>query len=94
MEENNINNEELSDKDLQDNLDEAFDSHKEQDQGEPIDEITALKNKVSELEDKNLRLFAEFENFRKRTQKERYDLLKIYHPSPLPILENWIKTLY
>jgi len=93
MEEDNINQEELNDKDLQDNLDEVFDSKNDQEQHEPIDEITALKNKVIELEDKNLRLFAEFENFRKRTQKERYDLLKTASQDTLsallPVLDDF-----
>jgi len=93
MEEENINQEEINDQDLQDNLNEAFDSHKEEEQGDPIDEIKALENKVSELEDKNLLLFAEFENFRKRTQKERYDLLKTASQDTLsallPVLDDF-----
>lgn len=43
---------------------------------EPIDEVQALKDKCEELSDKNLRLMAEFDNYRKRTLKERMDLIK------------------
>ncbi len=39
-----------------------------------ISEADALKNEVSELKDKYLRLYSEFENFRKRTIKEKTDL--------------------
>jgi molecular chaperone GrpE len=39
-------------------------------------EIEALKEKVKDNEDKYLRLFAEFENFRKRNAKERLDLIQ------------------
>jgi len=35
-----------------------------------------LQQKISDLNDKNLRLMAEFDNYRKRTLKERSDLLK------------------
>ena len=36
----------------------------------------ALEQKVAELTDRNLRLMAEFDNYRKRTLKERADLIK------------------
>ena len=36
-----------------------------------------LTTKLVESEDKYLRLFAEFENYKKRTQKEKEDLEKI-----------------
>ena len=39
------------------------------------EEIT-FEEKFSELNDKHLRLFAEFENFKKRTAKERIELYK------------------
>ena len=35
---------------------------------------TELEEKIAELEDKNLRMMAEFENFRKRTAKEKLEL--------------------
>ncbi len=37
-------------------------------------EVEELKKQVEELKDKHLRLFAEFDNFRKRTARERIDL--------------------
>ena len=40
------------------------------------DELEVLSQKCAELNDKNLRLMAEFDNYRKRTLKERVDLLK------------------
>lgn len=40
------------------------------------EEITALRTEVLDLRDKYLRALADFENFRKRSQKERSDLLK------------------
>jgi len=40
------------------------------------DEIRRLREELRESQDKNLRLLAEFENYKKRTIKERADLLK------------------
>ncbi|MCK5281626.1 MAG: nucleotide exchange factor GrpE [Cyclobacteriaceae bacterium] len=40
------------------------------------DEIEKLKAEVQEAKDKYLRLYSEFENFRRRTAKERLDLIK------------------
>lgn len=41
-----------------------------------VDELELMSQKYTELNDKNLRLMAEFDNYRKRTMKERIDLLK------------------
>ena len=41
-----------------------------------VDELELMAQKCTELNDKNLRLMAEFDNYRKRTMKERMDLLK------------------
>lgn len=41
-----------------------------------VDEIEQMKQQFAELNDKNLRLMAEFDNYRKRTLKERMDLIK------------------
>jgi molecular chaperone GrpE len=38
--------------------------------------ISEQKNRIGEINDKFLRLYAEFENFRKRTVKERLELIK------------------
>ena len=40
------------------------------------DQVKSLNENLNEEKDKFLRLFAEFENFRKRTAKERLDLFK------------------
>ena len=40
------------------------------------DQISELNSQVSDEKDKFLRLFAEFENYRKRTAKERLELFK------------------
>ena len=41
-----------------------------------VEEIETLKSELEESKDKYLRLYAEFENFRKRTIRERLELMK------------------
>ena len=41
-----------------------------------VDEIEKLKNDLEEQKDKYLRLMAEFENYKRRTSKERIDLIQ------------------
>lgn len=41
-----------------------------------VDDMENMTQKCAELNDKNLRLMAEFDNYRKRTLKERSDLIK------------------
>jgi len=52
-----------------------------------------LEKEVIELKDKQLRMFAEFENFKKRTAKERIDLFRNagldFFESMLPILDDF-----
>lgn len=41
-----------------------------------VSEVEQLKQQVSELNDKYLRLYSEFDNYRKRTIKEKSELIK------------------
>ncbi|MBO6118218.1 MAG: nucleotide exchange factor GrpE [Bacteroidales bacterium] len=41
----------------------------------PEDKVEAMGEKLQEINDKYLRLYSEFENYRKRTAKERIDLI-------------------
>lgn len=56
-----------------------------------------LTEQLANEKDKNLRLFAEFENFRKRTAKERLELLSTASEgvmlSMLPILDDFNRAL-
>ena len=45
----------------------------------PEDEITKLNEQVAQLEDKYLRASAEFENLRKRMEKEKYQAVSYAH---------------
>ena len=83
---------EINEQELQDNINDAMEA---ENVGNPeeTDELSVLKGKVAELEDKNLRLFAEFENFRRRTQKEKLELMmtaaKDTLSALLPVLDDF-----
>lgn len=57
------------------------------------EEIALLKKQVEEYKDKHLRLFADFDNFKKRNAKERLDLIltasKDVIKDMLPVLDDF-----
>ncbi len=61
------------------------------------DEVERLSNEVATLNDKHLRLFAEFDNFRKRTAKERLDMLQFAGENALknmlPVLDDMERAI-
>ncbi|CAD5246877.1 Protein GrpE [Imperialibacter sp. EC-SDR9] len=50
------------------------------------DEMTALKRELEESKDKYLRLYSEFDNYRRRTAKERVELIKTAGEDVLAVL--------
>ena len=67
---------------------------------EEVDELSRedqLEQEVAELKDKQIRLFAEFENFKKRTAKERIDLFRNagveFFEAMLPILDDFDRAV-
>lgn len=68
---------------------------------QPVDEkdakIAELEAKVNELNDKYLRLYSEFDNFRKRTAKERIDLINTagedIFKNLLPVLDDFERAI-
>jgi molecular chaperone GrpE len=61
------------------------------------EKITDLEGRLEELNDKYLRLFSEFDNYRKRTNKERLDLLSTAGEeiiiSLLPVLDDFDRAI-
>lgn len=45
-------------------------------EGQTEDEVETLRKELEELKDSHLRLMAEYDNYRKRTMKEKSDLIK------------------
>ena len=64
---------------------------------EERDPLDILKSDLEKEKDKNLRLFAEFENFRKRTAKEKLELFTTANKDImsilLPILDNFERSI-
>jgi len=60
---------------------------------EEIDELTKAQNEAAELKDKYLRLYSEFDNYRRRTSKEKADLVKTANEdlltALLPIIDDF-----
>lgn len=69
----------------------------EQEANQIADELEALNQKCLELNDKNLRLMAEFDNYRKRTLKEKSDLVKTAGEgvlvNMLPLVDDFERAL-
>ncbi len=61
------------------------------------EDISGLEAQIAEQKDKYLRLFSEFDNFRKRTAKERIELFKTAHADLmlelLPVLDDFDRAM-
>ena len=72
-----------------------------QEDAQPLDEkdkqIAELQAKVAELNDKYIRLYSEFDNFRKRTAKEKIELIQSggedIFKSVLPVLDDFERAI-
>lgn len=66
-------------------------------ESKPVDEKELLAQKLGEMQDKFVRLYAEFDNFKKRTATERMDLIKTAGKevivSLLPVLDDFDRAL-
>lgn len=92
--------EEMNNDSMEDQIQNAFDGDVETDENDQLNDLNHEYQKMEELEaelaeakDKYLRLFAEFENYKKRTIKETYELrlnaAKDTVQSLLPILDDF-----
>lgn len=72
-------------------------SEEEEAAEEEISETDKLQMELTEAKDKYLRLYSEFENFRRRTAKERLDLIKTANEdlmsALLPILDDFERAM-
>jgi molecular chaperone GrpE len=71
--------------------------NKEDQSAKESDEKEQLSQELAELKDKYLRLYSEFENFRRRTAKERTELIKTANEEVLfallPILDDFERAM-
>ncbi|WP_334124421.1 nucleotide exchange factor GrpE [Empedobacter brevis] len=97
MSDQNIH-EELENENLQDNVQET-ESNVEQPQAETSEksELKIVKEQLAKEKDQYLRLFAEFDNYKKRTSRERMDIFKTANKevitSLLPVLDDFGRAL-
>lgn len=97
--EENISEEESLKDQVEDILDEAIEEAEEKDDNkdEASSEKEELKADLEKEKDKFLRLFAEFENFKRRTSKERVEMFKTANQdviqSMLPVLDDFDRAL-
>ena len=70
---------------------------KKEEKAKEVKQELTTEEKFAQLNDKHLRLFAEFENFKKRTAKERMDLYKTAGESILtallPVLDDFERSI-
>jgi len=98
--EENISEEAVIKDQVEDMLDEArekADTQEDSTQDEEVSEKDTLKNELEKEKDKFLRLFAEFENYKRRTSKERVELFKTASQdvivAMLPVLDDFDRAL-
>lgn len=97
MSDQNIH-EELENENLQENVQES-DNTVEQPQEETAgkSELEIVKEQLAKEKDQYLRLFAEFDNFKKRTSRERMDIFKTASKevitSLLPVLDDFGRAI-
>ena len=99
MEKVNESNEEV----LEESVEEINDEVKEEEKEVEIEiveeksELEILKEEVLDSKDKYLRLQAEFQNYKKRVEKQRTDLIKYSHGEVikdiLPIIDNFERAI-
>lgn len=82
---------------LEEMLDDAIEEVEGGKEGEDVSETDALKANLEQEKDKFLRLFAEFENYKRRTSKERVELFKTANQevmtAMLPVLDDFDRAL-
>lgn len=94
-------NSENKEKDLQDELINETEAATEGTEGIPsaedLSEEDKLKEELAKEKDKFLRLFAEFENYKRRTSKERLELFKTANQevlqAMLPVLDDFDRAM-
>jgi|TARA_R110002050_G_scaffold83395_9_gene178268 molecular chaperone GrpE len=88
---------ETAEKDTKTKKAKAKKEDKKSKQDQTDEKIEALGNELLELKDKHIRLQAEFDNYRKRTMKEKMDLIKSGGESVivniLPVIDDFERAL-
>jgi len=91
------NTQEIEDIQVDGNQPEDVAAETQQETETELSEVDQLKNELSTEKDKFLRLFAEFENYKRRTTKERLELFKTAGQeviqSLLPVIDDFDRAM-
>ena len=92
-----VNATEVVDNTIENNAEAKDNEASEKKELTPEDVITELEKQLSDQKDKNLRLFADFENLRKRTAKERIELYSTANQelmtALLPVVDDFSRAM-
>jgi len=92
---NSANEENMSNSDIKTDNQQKTDESAET--TEPLDKTKELEQKAGELNEKYLRLYSEFDNYRKRTMKEKSDIIKTagedVFKAFLPIIDDFERAI-
>ena len=92
---NQEENIEKTEKEMQ--TDNQSDTNAQNDENSSVNEAESLKKQVADLNDKYLRLYSEFDNYRKRTNKEKTDLIKTagedVFKAILPVIDDFERAI-
>ena len=93
---NKMNKEEVENLDTEKELIEDIESQPVEEETE-IDKFEEMSRKLEEMNDKFLRLYSEFENYRKRTAKEKMEMIKFASEDAikdlLPVVDDYERAL-
>ena len=67
--------EKIKNQEVEEKVDEQVEQTQESTESTPEKSIEELEARIADLEDKNLRMMAEFDNYRRRTNKEKLELM-------------------
>lgn len=87
-----VDDNDISNQQNQENIQQETESVNEKDA-----EIAELKGKIADLNDKYMRLYSEFDNFRKRTAKEKKEIMDAggedVFKSMLPVIDDFERAI-
>ena len=67
--------EKIKNQEVEEKVEEQVEQTQESTESTPEKTIEELEARIADLEDKNLRMMAEFDNYRRRTNKEKLELM-------------------
>ena len=67
--------EKIKNQEVEEKVEEQVEQTQESQESTPEKSIEELEARIADLEDKNLRMMAEFDNYRRRTNKEKLELM-------------------